>query len=110
MWVGAGPQYGFAVRFPATPPWLPKQNAQQHQMWKKSPNEVGKPHEGFGLAFSELASVPGPQELRASDEQAAPRRAGNPDEEGEEGALSLVSASQPLLKDPFLPGILGAWE
>lgn len=54
MWVGAGPQFGFAVRFPATPPWLPKQNVQQHQMWKKSPNEVGKPHKGFGSAFSEL--------------------------------------------------------
>lgn len=31
-----------SVRYPSTLPWLPKQNTQQHQIWKKSLKLGGK--------------------------------------------------------------------
>lgn len=50
------------------------------------------------------------RDLRRVKNRKNHKEPGQLDEEGDQGALSLVLTSQTLLKESFLPGILGAWE
>lgn len=82
--------------------------------WEKS-------HSSFGSAFSEPASGPGSalSTQKRNQPNLPPRNSMQVEngqnskelgEEGDKGSLSLAWGGQALAQDPFLPGILEAWE
>lgn len=56
--VGAEPQLDLTVRRPSSPPWLSKQNAQGHQIRKKSPRIGGKSMEASAQRSVSLCLCP----------------------------------------------------